>query len=107
HGPQARPLACEPAAGGLRVGCAFRCGGRARIEGRGCRVLAIYTRRGMPALKALFWASLGALVWTHAGYPAAAAVAARVRGRAVRRGEGTPRVSVIVAAHDEEAVIGR
>src|SRR5438093_1021836 len=61
----------------------------------------------MPALKALFWASLGALVWTHAGYPAAAAIAARVRSRSVRRGDGTPRVSVIVAAHDEEAVIER
>src|SRR5689334_12787997 len=61
----------------------------------------------MPALKALFWASLGALAWTHAGYPAAAAVAARVRGRSVRRGSGTPTVAVIVAAHDEEAVIER
>jgi cellulose synthase/poly-beta-1,6-N-acetylglucosamine synthase-like glycosyltransferase len=59
------------------------------------------------ALKALFWASLGALVWTHAGYPAAAAVASRVRGRAVRRGDVTPSVSLIVAAHDEEAVIER
>src|SRR5690242_13166564 len=61
----------------------------------------------MPALKALFWASLGALVWTHAGYPGAAAVAARVRGRGVRRGDARPTVSLIVAAHDEEAVIQR
>ena len=61
----------------------------------------------MPILKALFWASLGALVWTHASYPAAAGVAARLRGRAVRRGGMEPSVSVIVAAHDEEAVIER
>jgi glycosyltransferase involved in cell wall biosynthesis len=61
----------------------------------------------MPALKALFWASVGALIWTHAGYPAAAAIAARRGGRAVRRGDGTPRVSVIVAAHDEDPVIER
>ena len=61
----------------------------------------------MKAAKALFWGSLGALAWTHVGYPAAAALAARVRGRPVRKGGGTPRVSVIVAAHDEEDVIER
>ena len=56
--------------------------------------------------KGIFWASLGALAWTHAGYPLAVAVAARVRPRPVRRGDHVPSVSVIVAAHDEEAVIG-
>ena len=58
-------------------------------------------------LKGLFWGSLGALAWTHAGYPAAAALAARVRARPVRKGGALPRVSVIVAAHDEETVIER
>jgi glycosyltransferase involved in cell wall biosynthesis len=57
--------------------------------------------------KALFWGSLGALAWTHVGYPAAAALAARVRPRPVRKGGAMPRVSVIVAAHDEEDVIER
>jgi glycosyltransferase involved in cell wall biosynthesis len=57
--------------------------------------------------KALFWGSLGALAWTHAGYPAAAALAARVRPRPVVKGGDSPRVSVVVAAHDEEAVIER
>ncbi len=61
----------------------------------------------MPLLEVLFWACLGALVWTHAAYPVAAAGLARLAGRAVRRGEIEPRVSVIVAAHDEEAVIAR
>jgi cellulose synthase/poly-beta-1,6-N-acetylglucosamine synthase-like glycosyltransferase len=59
------------------------------------------------ALKVVFWGSLGALAWTHAGYPVAAAALARVRGRPVRTRDGTPRVSVIVAAHDEEDVIER
>jgi cellulose synthase/poly-beta-1,6-N-acetylglucosamine synthase-like glycosyltransferase len=59
------------------------------------------------ALKLVFWGSLGALAWTHAGYPLAAAALARVRRRPVRTGDGTPRVSVIVAAHDEEEVIER
>jgi cellulose synthase/poly-beta-1,6-N-acetylglucosamine synthase-like glycosyltransferase len=58
-------------------------------------------------VKALFWASLGALGWTHVGYPLAAAAGARVRARGVRRDDVLPDVSVIVAAHDEEAVIER
>jgi cellulose synthase/poly-beta-1,6-N-acetylglucosamine synthase-like glycosyltransferase len=57
--------------------------------------------------KTLFWGSAAALAWTHAGYPLAAAAAARLRPRPVRTGEELPTVSVIVAAHDEEAVIER
>jgi cellulose synthase/poly-beta-1,6-N-acetylglucosamine synthase-like glycosyltransferase len=57
--------------------------------------------------KALFWGSLGALAWTHAGYPLAAAVLARLRPRPIRSEEITPDVTVIIAAHDEENVIGR
>jgi cellulose synthase/poly-beta-1,6-N-acetylglucosamine synthase-like glycosyltransferase len=56
-------------------------------------------------LKALFWGSLGALAWTHAGYPLAAAAAARLRPRRVRKADLTPSVSVIVAAWNEETVI--
>jgi len=61
----------------------------------------------MIVLKALFWGSLGALAWTHAGYPAAAAVAARLRPKRVRKDEITPSVTVIVPAYNEEAVIRR
>ena len=57
--------------------------------------------------KVLFWSSLGALAWTQAGYPLAAAALARVRSRPVRKGEAMPSVSLIVAAHDEEDVIER
>jgi cellulose synthase/poly-beta-1,6-N-acetylglucosamine synthase-like glycosyltransferase len=57
--------------------------------------------------KALFWGSLGALAWTHAGYPLAAAGLARLRPRPIRKEDVTPAVSLIVAAHDEEDVIGR
>ena len=56
--------------------------------------------------KILFWGSLGALAWTHAGYPLTAAALARVRPRPVRKGDETPSVSLVVAAHDEEDVIG-
>jgi cellulose synthase/poly-beta-1,6-N-acetylglucosamine synthase-like glycosyltransferase len=62
----------------------------------------------MPGVvEGIFWAALGALVWAHAGYAAAAAAAARVRSRSVRRGDVLPRVTVIVAAWNEEAVIER
>jgi cellulose synthase/poly-beta-1,6-N-acetylglucosamine synthase-like glycosyltransferase len=57
--------------------------------------------------KVVFWTSLGALAWTHVGYPMAAAALARLRPRHVRRRDETPPVSVIVAAHDEESVIER
>jgi cellulose synthase/poly-beta-1,6-N-acetylglucosamine synthase-like glycosyltransferase len=62
----------------------------------------------MTIVKALFWASAGALVWTHAAYPLAARALARVRPRLVLTDEeALPTVAVIVAAHDEEPVIER
>jgi len=58
-------------------------------------------------VKLLFWLSLGALLWTHALYPPAAAVLARVRTRRVRKAPLEPTVTVIVAAYNEEPVIER
>ena len=55
----------------------------------------------------MFWGSLAGLVWTHAAYPAVAAVAARRRPRPVRTGGALPSVSVVVAAWNEEDVIER
>jgi cellulose synthase/poly-beta-1,6-N-acetylglucosamine synthase-like glycosyltransferase len=58
--------------------------------------------------KVVFCGSLGALAWTHAGYPLAARVLARLRERPVRRGDDPlPSVSLIVTAHNEESVIER
>jgi glycosyltransferase involved in cell wall biosynthesis len=54
-----------------------------------------------------FWGSLGALAWTHAGYPLAMGVLAHMRPRPVRKAEHTPSVALVVSAHDEEAVIRR
>ena len=56
--------------------------------------------------RAVFWASLGGLAWTHVGYPLAASALARRRPRPVRRAAVTPSVTLIVPAHDEEDVIG-
>ena len=61
----------------------------------------------MLAVKIVFWASLGLLVWTHLGYPLAAALAARIRRRRVASSAIEPSVSVIVAAHNEADVIER
>jgi Glycosyl transferase family 2 len=58
-------------------------------------------------LRAVFWLSAGAIAWTHVGYPLAAAALGRLRPRPVRRADVTPPVTVVVAAHDEEDVIGR
>jgi cellulose synthase/poly-beta-1,6-N-acetylglucosamine synthase-like glycosyltransferase len=61
----------------------------------------------MTAVVVLFWVSLGALVWTHVAYPAFVALLARIAPRAVRASDIEPTVVVIVAAYNEEAVIGR
>jgi cellulose synthase/poly-beta-1,6-N-acetylglucosamine synthase-like glycosyltransferase len=55
----------------------------------------------------LFWASLGALAWTHALYPLAASALARVRNRPVAKADVLPTVTIVVAAHNEETVIAR
>jgi len=56
-------------------------------------------------VRVLFWTSLAGIVWTHVGYPLAAALLARVRTRAVRKDDVTPGVTVIIPAHDEDSVI--
>jgi len=55
--------------------------------------------------RAVFWATLAGLAWTHAGYPQAAAALARLRPRPVRKADVQPSVTVFVPAHDEEDVI--
>jgi len=60
------------------------------------------------AAKTLFWGALGGLAWTHVGYPLAAGALARVRERRVAKdGSAEPTVAVVVAAHNEEAVMER
>jgi cellulose synthase/poly-beta-1,6-N-acetylglucosamine synthase-like glycosyltransferase len=66
----------------------------------------------MTALAVVFWVSVALLVYTHLGYPMVLWVLARGRaGRMERDGAPAdrelPRVSLIVAAHDEEGVIER
>lgn len=62
----------------------------------------------MIALEIAFWASLALLLYTHLGYPPALWLLSRLRRSRPflpLPGAGLPRVSLIVAAHDEEDVI--
>jgi cellulose synthase/poly-beta-1,6-N-acetylglucosamine synthase-like glycosyltransferase len=58
-------------------------------------------------LLAVFWVSTAALAWTHVLYPLAVQAAARAKRRPVRQGGGRPRVTIVVAAYNEETVIER
>lgn len=61
----------------------------------------------MVVVQVVFWVALAGLLWTQALYSLFAATVARLRPRPVRKGGVLPSVSVIVAAHDEQAVIER
>lgn len=63
--------------------------------------------RSVIAVAIVFWLSLAALVWTHAAYPLFAMLWAGAAPRGILRAETTPRVTVVVAAHNEETVIER
>jgi len=58
------------------------------------------------AAKLVFWISLALLVHTYLGYPLLAFALSRLRRRTVRRGDVTPEVSLIIAAYNEERVLG-
>lgn len=66
----------------------------------------------MTALAVVFWVSVALLVYTHLGYPLVLWALTRGRSKRVQPGgpppdAELPRVSLIVAAHDEEEVIER
>ncbi len=60
----------------------------------------------MQVLEIVFWVAAGLLVYTHVGYPLLLALLARRRPyRPASAPANSPSVSLIIAAHDEEAVI--
>ena len=61
----------------------------------------------MGAVEVIFWVAAGLIVYTHVGYPLALALFARLRSPSAPPAPATelPSVSLIIAAHDEEAVI--
>jgi cellulose synthase/poly-beta-1,6-N-acetylglucosamine synthase-like glycosyltransferase len=54
---------------------------------------------------ALFWGSILLLLYSYAGYPALIAAWARLRPRPVLKSPILPAVTVLVVAHDEEAIV--
>lgn len=54
---------------------------------------------------ALFWFCLAVCVYVYFGYPALLWMLSRIRPKPVRIGDAFPRVSIVVALHNEEAVI--
>jgi cellulose synthase/poly-beta-1,6-N-acetylglucosamine synthase-like glycosyltransferase len=117
----------HPAAGrGRARGRRRAAAGRGRA--RGTRRPAVGTGRargarrhrgGVGALEALFWGSVTLIAFTHAGYPALLLLLDRVRRArdgapavagsrpGARSDPESPLVSLVIAAHDEEEVIGR
>lgn len=53
----------------------------------------------------VFWLCLAVCVYIYFGYPALLWILSRVRPKAVQRGDALPHVSMVVALHNEEAVI--
>lgn len=53
----------------------------------------------------LLWIAIGLIVYTYAGFPLLLLVRGLVSRRPVARGEVTPRVSMVIVAHDEAEVI--
>jgi biofilm PGA synthesis N-glycosyltransferase PgaC len=60
----------------------------------------------MGLLVFLTWLFIGLTVYIYAGYPLIVGLWARLFGQAVNRADITPKVSMIIAAYNEEAVIG-
>jgi hypothetical protein len=58
-----------------------------------------------PVLRAAFWGSALAIVYTHAGYPALLGLLARGRRQSWQPLTELPAVSLVIAAYDEEDVI--
>ncbi|HJQ23226.1 MAG TPA: glycosyltransferase family 2 protein [Blastocatellia bacterium] len=52
-------------------------------------------------LRLLFWFSITAILYTYLGYPLLVWLAARCRRRTVRKAAATPKVSVVIACHNE------
>lgn len=56
----------------------------------------------LTAFRAIFWISGALCVYVYFGYPALLWIVSRLRPRPVREGEVTPRMSLIIAAYNEE-----
>lgn len=58
-------------------------------------------------IAALFWLSVGAMVYTYLGYPLLVMLLARTRPRPQSYPPATPAITLLIAAYNEQAVIAR
>lgn len=56
-------------------------------------------------IESLFWISVAAILYTYLGYPIAVWLLGRVRTLEIRKADIAPRVSVVIACHNEESNI--
>ncbi|RKY77188.1 glycosyltransferase family 2 protein [candidate division KSB1 bacterium] len=61
----------------------------------------------MTSLIIIFWLSLGVVVYVYAGYPFLLYLRSLIYNNAVKKAEITPKISVIIAAYNEEKVIAQ
>lgn len=57
-------------------------------------------------MRPLVWGSLGVIMYTYVGFPLLLLLRAWLRPRPIRADDATPTIDIIIAAHNEEAVIG-
>ena len=57
-------------------------------------------------MRRLAWGSLGLIAWTYVGFPLVLMARAWLRPRPIDAGAATPTIDVVIAAHNEAAVIG-
>jgi biofilm PGA synthesis N-glycosyltransferase PgaC len=57
-------------------------------------------------IETLFWICVAAILYTYLGYPIAVWLLGRYRNREIRKADITPRVSVVIACHNEQSNIG-
>jgi cellulose synthase/poly-beta-1,6-N-acetylglucosamine synthase-like glycosyltransferase len=58
-------------------------------------------------VEAVLWLVLGGLVYVYVGYPSIVFLVSRLRPRPIAKAAWEPTVSILIAAHNEEAHIGR
>lgn len=56
-------------------------------------------------IESLFWISVAAILYTYLGYPIAVWLLGRVRNPEIEKADITPRVSVVIACHNEQSNI--
>lgn len=61
----------------------------------------------MRALEIVFWLAVGAVTYIYVGYPLVMFLGSKLRGRRIEKVTSEPTVTILIAAHNEVAHIGR